>query len=135
MLSVWNANSNFQTFPQLNSDIKTQVAIVGGGITGVLCGYMLKQKGVDCVILEADKICKGVTQNTTAKITSQHGLVYDKLINGFGFEKAQMYLESNEKAVKTYRKMCEDIDCDFENKPNFLRDDASSIRSIALSGR
>lgn len=99
MLSVWNANSSFQSFPQLNDDIKTQVAIIGGGITGVLCGYMLKQKGVDCVILEADRICKGVTQNTTAKITSQHGLVYDKLINGFGIEKAQMYLESNENAI------------------------------------
>ena len=120
MLSVWTANSKFETFPELQEDIKTQVAIIGGGITGLLCGYMLKQKGVDCVILEADRVCKGVTQNTTAKITSQHGLIYDKLIKGFGIEKAQMYLQSNENAVKTYRKMCESIDCDFENKSNFV---------------
>ena len=102
MLSVWSANSEFQKFPQLNEDIRTQVCIVGGGIAGILCGYMLKQKGIDCVILEADRICKGVTQNTTAKITSQHGLIYDKLIKGFGIEKAQMYLQSNENAVKKY---------------------------------
>ena len=120
MLSVWSANSNFQQFPQLKENIKTQVAIIGGGIAGILCGYMLKQKGVDCVILEADRICNGVTQNTTAKITSQHGLIYDKLIKGFGIEKAQMYLQSQESAIKTYRKLCESIDCDFENKSNFV---------------
>ena len=120
MLSVWSANSNFQEFPQLNEDIRTQVCIVGGGIAGILCGYMLKQKGIDCVILEADRICKGVAQNTTAKITSQHGLIYDKLIKGFGIEKAQMYLQSNENAVKKYREMCKNIDCDFENKSNFV---------------
>lgn len=120
MLSVWTANSRFNAFPKLNGNIKTQVAIIGGGIAGVLCGYMLKQKGVDCAIFEADKICKGVTQNTTAKITSQHGLIYDKLINGFGIEKAQMYLQANENAVKKYREMCRNIDCDFENKDNFV---------------
>lgn len=120
MLSVWSANSDFKDFSQLNCDIKTQVAIIGGGIAGILCGYMLKQKGIDCVILEADRVCKGVTQNTTAKITSQHGLVYDKLINKFGIEKSKMYLESNENAVKIYRKMCKDIDCDFEDKDNYV---------------
>ncbi len=120
MLSVWSANSHFENFFELQEDVKTQVAIIGGGIAGLLCGYMLKQQGVDCVILEANKICKGVTQNTTAKITSQHGLIYDKLIKGFGIEKAQMYLHANENAVKTYREMCKNIDCDFENKSNFV---------------
>ena len=129
MLSVWKANSNFQQFPKLEENIKTQVAIIGGGITGLLCGYMLKQKGVDCVILEADRICMGVTQNTTAKITSQHGLIYNKFINGFGIEKAQMYLNANENALKKYREMCKDIDSDFENKSNFVYS-TNNIRKI-----
>ena len=47
---------------------------------GILCAYMLKEAGVDCVLVEADKICNGVTNNTTAKITLQHGLIYDKII-------------------------------------------------------
>lgn len=120
MLSVWTANSEFKNFPRLNSDIKTQVAVIGGGITGILCAYMLKQKGVDCVVLEADRVCKGVTQNTTAKITSQHGLIYDKLIKGFGIEKAQMYLNANENAIKRYGEMCKNISCDFERKDNYV---------------
>ena len=61
-------------------DKKTDVLVIGGGIAGILCAYKLKQRGVNCIVLEADKICRGVTQNTTAKITSQHGFIYDKLI-------------------------------------------------------
>ncbi len=120
MLSVWSAESQFQKFPKLNKDIKTSVAIIGGGITGVLCGFMLKQQGVDCVILEADRVCKGVTQNTTAKITSQHGLIYDKLIKNFGLEKAQMYLQANENALKKYAELCKNIPCEFERKDNYV---------------
>ncbi len=120
MLSVWSAESEFKKFPQLKNDIKTNVAIVGGGITGILCGYMLKQQGIDCVILEADRVCKGVTQNTTAKITSQHGLIYDKLIKNFGIEKAQMYLQANENALKKYIELCTNIPCEFEKKDNYV---------------
>lgn len=120
MLSLWSANRNFKSFPKLEKDIRTDVAIIGGGITGLLCAYVLKQNGVDCVVLEADRICKGVTQNTTAKITSQHGFIYDKLIKKFGIEKAKMYLQANENAVKTYMEMCKSIDCDFEVKDNYV---------------
>ncbi len=120
MLSVWTENSEFKVFPELKEDIRTDVAIVGGGITGLLCAYELKQKGIDCVVLEADRVCRGVTQNTTAKITSQHGLIYDKLIKKFGIEKAQMYLCANEKALEKYRKICKDISCDFQIKDNYV---------------
>ncbi len=120
MLSVWTAQSDFPEFPKLNGDIKTTVAVIGGGIAGVLSAYMLKQKGIDCVVLEADKVCKGVTQNTTAKITSQHGLIYNKLIKNFGIEKAKLYLQANENAVKKYREVCKNVSCEFETKDNYV---------------
>lgn len=120
MLSVWSVYSEFKSFPTLDGDKKTDVLIIGGGIAGLLCAYKLKQRGVACIVLEADKICGGVTQNTTAKITSQHGFIYDKLIKNFGTEKALMYLQSNEKAIEEYKKLAEEIPCDFENKDNFV---------------
>ncbi len=120
MVSIWTENSKFPTFPKLENDIKTTVAIIGGGIAGILSAYMLKQQGVDCVVLEADRVCKGVTQNTTAKITSQHGLIFNKMIKNFGIEKSKMYLQANENAVKKYRRMCYDIPCDFEDKDNYV---------------
>lgn len=120
MLSVWSAESEFKSFPTLNEDKKTDVLVIGGGIAGILCAYKLKQRGVSCIILEADKICRGVTPNTTAKITSQHGLIYDKLIKSFGAEKARMFLDANEKAIGEYRRLSEKIPCDFEDKNNYV---------------
>lgn len=118
MLSVWSDNSSLPSFPTLNGDKKTDVLIIGGGIAGVLCAYKLTKSGVNCILLEADRICRGVTQNTTAKITSQHGFIYEKLINKFGVEKAQMYLQANESALSEYRKLAEKIPCDFETRDN-----------------
>ena len=67
-------------FGRLDSDRKTEVLIVGGGLCGLLCAYFLKQAGVGCMVVEADRICSGVSGNTTAKITSQHGLIYSQLV-------------------------------------------------------
>ncbi len=120
MLSLWSAESNFKSFPTLNGDKKTDVLVIGGGIAGILCAYKLKQRGVNCILLETDKICRGVTPNTTAKITSQHGFIYDKLIKNFGEEKARMYLNANEQAIGEYRRLSEQIPCDFETLDNFI---------------
>ncbi|MGN1161906.1 MAG: NAD(P)/FAD-dependent oxidoreductase, partial [Candidatus Fimenecus sp.] len=120
MLSVWSDNSSLPSFPTLNGDKKTDVLVVGGGIAGLLCAYKLTKSGVNCILLEADRICRGVTQNTTAKITSQHGFIYEKLINRFGVEKAQMYLHANEAALAEYRKLADKIPCDFEIRDNVV---------------
>lgn len=120
MLSVWSANSELPSFPRLPNDQKADVLIVGGGIAGLLCAYMLKTRGVDCIVLEADRICCGVTQNTTAKITAQHGFIYQNLLKKRGAEKAQMYLCANERALQKYRELCGKIACDFEAKDNIV---------------
>jgi len=89
-------------------------------MAGILCASMLKQAGVDYVLAEADTICSGITKNTTAKVTSEHGLIYDKLIREFGVERARMYLEANEAALEKYRELCREIDCNFETKDAFV---------------
>ena len=57
--------------------------------------------------MEADRIGGGVTKNTTAKITSQHGLIYDKLLRNLGAERAHLYLEANQQALERYRELYE----------------------------
>ena len=120
MLSLWSATSDIPSFDTLQGDTKTDVLIIGGGLAGVLCAYELKNRGIDCILVEADKICSGITKNTTAKITSQHGFIYDKITKKFGAENAQKYLYVNENAVKKYAKLCKDIECDFEEKDNIV---------------
>lgn len=122
---VWKENLKPLSFSRLQSDIKTDVLIIGGGMAGILCAYMLGKSGVDCILVEADKICSGITKNTTAKITSQHGLIYNKLVKKFGAENAQMYLGANEAAVEKYRSICKNIDCDFKNIDSYVYSVAS----------
>ena len=120
MISVWSDTSELPHFESLKKNIKTDVLVIGGGLAGVLCAYMLAENGIDYVLVEANKICGGITRNTTAKITSQHGLIYNKLIREFGVERAQMYFRANEAAIEKYRILCKNIDCDFENKDSFV---------------
>ena len=88
MDSIWKKEISMPEFPALHGAHKTDVLIIGGGLTGLLCAYRLKCLGIDCLLVEADRICSGVTGNTTAKLTAQHGLIYHKLLDRFGAETA-----------------------------------------------
>ena len=117
--SVW-AEEPLLTFPPLRSHVKTDVLIIGGGMAGLLCGYRLQKNGVSCVIAEAAEIAGGTTGNTTAKVTSQHGLCYRNLISRFGHGIAGLYLEANEQALLDLRYLCRQIDCDWKDQDNFI---------------
>ena len=120
MGSLWEQESRKIRFESLNRDIKTDVLIIGGGMAGVLCAYMLHQSGVPYVLAEAETIGSGITKNTTAKITCQHGLIYDQLIRKFGMERAEQYLKANEDVLIRYRDLCRNSDCDFEEKDSYV---------------
>lgn len=120
MNSLWSSTAEYDGFPSLQGDIKTDVVIVGGGLAGILCLKELTDKGVDCVLLEAKTIGSGTTKNTTAKITFQHGIIYDKMIKKYGIEKASKYLDANKKAIEKFRKMSEIYPCGFEEKDAFI---------------
>ena len=119
MESIW-MDAPLITFPQLKTDIKTDVLIIGGGMAGLLCGYQLQQSGISCVIAEAVRVAGGITQNTTAKITAQHGLCYTGLISRFGTGIAGLYLEASEQALEAYRRLCRQIDCNWKEQDNYV---------------
>lgn len=130
MQSIWEENMQKPAFPTLKKDISTNVLIIGGGISGILCAYMLQQAGADYVLAEADRICSGITKNTTAKITSQHGLIYHTILKKCGTEYAKLYLQANEKAVRKFKKLSKNIDCDFVECDSFVYslDDSQKIQ-------
>lgn len=122
MNSYWVESSTRPTFPKLDKDIDTDVCIIGAGITGIMSAYMLLNKGLKITLIDKGEICDGVTQNTTAKITSQHGLIYNYLEVTFGTEFAKLYLESNQKAIDTIESIVkkEKIECEFERADNYI---------------
>ncbi|WP_071396170.1 FAD-dependent oxidoreductase [Bacillus tuaregi] len=110
------------TSEPLTKDISVDVVIVGGGITGITAGYLLKQEGLNVAILEAGKILNGTTGHTTAKVTAQHGLIYDELISHFGEEKAKLYYQSAESSLNFIQNLIKEknIDCDFSQEDAYL---------------
>ncbi len=116
MESIWRESARLPQYPQLKGDISTDVLVIGGGMAGLLCAYQLKKAGVDCIVAERKRIASGVTQNTTAKLTFQHGLIYSRLEKQFGLEAAGLYLRANEEALSEYRGLCADIPCDFSEQ-------------------
>ncbi len=127
MKSVWEDEVAQQSFSELCEDIKTDVLIIGGGIAGILCAYELSSFGVDCALVEASRVCCGITKNTTAKITLQHGIIYEKMIKRFGFDFAKGYISMQTDALARYRKLCSEIDSDYSIKASCvytLRDES-----------
>ncbi len=141
MESVWRNTIDLPHFPELTGDVKTDVLIIGGGITGLLCAYFLQERGIDYLLVEGDEICRGVTGNTTAKITAQHGLIYAELIKHKGMERAGLYLEANRKAVRKYAELAQQFACDFTEKTAYvysvdnrkkLEKEAEAYRALGL---
>mgnify|MGYP000932167247 FL=1 len=120
--SYWISSTDARDYPQLTEDINTEVAIIGGGMTGILCAHALQKKGIKSIILEAGKIVAGTTAHTTAKITSQHGLIYNKIKNQRGFELAKQYADANESSIGEIKKIAEEnhIECDYIEQSAFI---------------
>ena len=120
MNSVWGETAERMHFAPLKENKTTDVLIIGGGMAGILCAYMLKNAGVDCILVEADRICSGITRDTTAKITLGHGLLYDKLMKRYGQDRARLYLEAQQWACEKYADLCREILCDYERKDFYV---------------
>lgn len=122
MNSYWIDSVELESFSSLDKDIDVDVCIVGGGITGISTAYLLSKAGLSVCILEKDKIAQKTTGNTTAKITSQHGLFYDYLNNTFSTKFAKGYLDANEEAINNIEQIVqnENINCDFKRVDSYI---------------
>src|SRR5215204_3611251 len=121
--SVWIATDPDQApLPQLQGEGRADVAVVGGGIVGVTTALLLGEAGADVVLLDAGRLARGVTGHTTAKVTSQHGLIYDRLRSDFGRDCTRAYGEANEAALAWIADRVESdaIECDFRRRPAYV---------------
>lgn len=130
--SIWSISASSGRRPCLQEEIKTDTVIIGGGMAGILTAHYLQQAGLKCVVLEANRIGSGQTGNTTAKVTLQHGLIYSRLIQSEGLEKAKMYASANKDAIERYRILDEKYGGGFEwtDCPAYLYsvEDAKKLR-------
>ena len=137
---IWSKTCPIPKRERLNKDIRTEIAVIGAGISGILAAHALQNAGHEVVVLEKDRICSGQTGGTTAKITAQHGLFYDKCIRRFGKEKALLFACAASEAIEAYAALAERFDFDFKrenayifgNDEDALRRERDAARSLGL---
>jgi len=120
--SYWREYKDIPSYPALQANESTDIAVVGGGMVGVISAYLLAKAGKKVTLIEAGKLIDGVTGRTTAKITAQHGLYYDSLIQIAGEEQAKLYYQANMDGLKFIEETAKElsIDCDFSHHNAFV---------------
>ncbi|MFI7408441.1 FAD-dependent oxidoreductase [Streptomyces sp. NPDC049627] len=131
--------------PPPAGDLTVDVAVVGGGIAGLSTAWELVRQGREVAVLEAGRLAAGVTGHTTAKLTAQHTLIYDRLRRTRGPEGARLYAYSQTAAIRHAAGIVQElgIDCDWEEASAFtyaekprhvreLRAEADAAREAGL---
>lgn len=145
--SFWHMTSSVDKYPKLDKDLDVEVAVIGGGIAGILSAYELNKRGKKVALVEAREMLYGTTGFTTAKLSSQHNLIYNKLIKAYGEEKARKYFDANMEGINIIREISEKykIECELKEQDSYvytihkekledLREEALAYQSLSIDG-
>jgi glycine/D-amino acid oxidase-like deaminating enzyme/nitrite reductase/ring-hydroxylating ferredoxin subunit len=121
-VSYWIASTPASNFPALDRDIEVDVAVVGGGIVGVTAALLLARRDRHVALIEMDRVARGTSGYTTAKLTAGHNAIYQTLERDHGLDRSKLYAEANQEGLALIARWVEeeDIECDFERKANYV---------------
>ena len=120
--SIWLQNREKKQFSKLTKDEKTDVLIIGGGLTGLSLAYFLKDSNLKVTIIEQNEIGRGMTGHTTGKLTYLQDIVYQDITKAYDEDTAYKYYLSQKEAIKLVQKIIKQnkIACDYELVPSIL---------------
>jgi glycine/D-amino acid oxidase-like deaminating enzyme len=139
--SIWIATTPTTSYSSLSRDIDVDTVVVGGGIAGISAAHLLKEKGQRVALIESERIVEGTTGNTTAKVTSLHGLKYASLLTRYGESGAKIYGDANQAAIDRIEEIVNryNIDCDFLRLPAYTyaqsAEDSDKVRAEAKAAK
>ncbi len=108
--------------PSSSDNSQYDVAVVGGGITGITCAYNLQRSGLNCIVLEAANIAFGTTGGTTAHLNNFFDTTYYQVEKDFGNDNAKLFSRCGEEAIAFIKNAvnAHDIDCDFAEQTGYV---------------
>lgn len=131
--SFYRKNIKELICPQVSKNIHCDVVIVGGGLTGILSAYYLKDSGLKVAVVEKDTYISKTSANTTGKVTWLQGLMYQNLVKHYGFDVAKQYYKSNFEALEEIKRIIdfERIRCDVKVVKHYIyTNDESNVSNI-----
>ena len=121
-IPYWTESTRLPEYSPLDRDLRVDVVVVGGGITGITAAYLLKRTGRTVALLERGR-CVGVdTGHTTAHLTCVTDLRLSDLVNNFGEDHARAAWDAGFAAIAQIDDIvrAHQIDCGFEWVPGYL---------------
>jgi len=120
--SFWMETGKRNKYSELEKNLDIDTVVIGGGIAGILTMYSLTKQGKDVALLEGRELLSGTTGYTTAKLSAQHQLIYDELINRYGEEHAQLFYQSNIEGIAYIKEIIEEhqISCQINEQNAFV---------------
>lgn len=120
--SIWLDNYESTIFPRLEENIECDILIIGGGITGISCGYFFKDCKKKIILVEANSIATGTTGKSTGKLTYLQDNMVNNIQTNYNSSIANLYIESQKEAIRIAKKIIIDnnINCNLESVSSYI---------------
>jgi glycine/D-amino acid oxidase-like deaminating enzyme/nitrite reductase/ring-hydroxylating ferredoxin subunit len=138
--SIW-AEEQLPSFSGFSQNLKSDVCIVGAGISGVSMAYELVKRGHEVVVLEAGSIGSGQSGRTTAHLTYQLEEQFCQMLKHHSKEKVSLFMDAHKTAIDHIESniLLENISCDFKRLDGYLflgpEDSLKTLKEEAETGR
>ena len=119
-------------YPALSEDLHADVAILGGGITGLTAALHLQQAGRRVAVLEAGQIGDGTTGYTSGHLDATTDTPLASMIFEFGEDAAATVAAANRDAIDQIELRCREYsDCEFKRLPSYqFTESASGLAAL-----
>lgn len=115
--AIWSANASSKIYPPLSTDLAVDIAIVGGGITGITAATLLAKAGKKVAVLEASQVGKGTTGSSTGNLYAPVGTGLNSIATKHNEDTMKAVVASRSAAIEVIEHWINalNIDCEFEH--------------------
>ena len=118
----WKLSGQLPEFESISNDVEVDVAVIGGGLTGITTAYLLKQAGVKVALVERERCAAADTGHTTAHLTYVTDERLHHLVKVFGRDAAKAFWEAGAEAIDRIFEIirANGMECAFSWVPGYL---------------
>lgn len=101
-------------YPALEQNVRCDVAIIGGGMSGTICANALVEAGLNTVMLERDEVCGGSTSANTGLLQYANDIMLHELAEQIGEADAAEFYSACRMAVRQLHQLAAKLPTDIE---------------------